>query len=910
MPRFYHLLAAGLLALSATASASAEPARPLVRADEFACFRGLEASQIDYLPALSHKTPQMRLQKLGNSKYDNTDGHDLREVKTEGDYRILVILVNFKDVKFNTSWGDSKELINDMLNGQKFRFQGATGSVNDYYRRVSSGKFNPIFDVAGPVTLSKNEMDYVTTNPDDLMKDEDGNPVMTSGKPTPVYSPGRMVEEAVKLLEDQVDFTQYDSDDDGLVDFVYLFFAGVSATTGGDRIHNIWPHAFTLTSALGAPVEVDGVKVNRYCTSSELGSAHTLAGIGTFCHEFAHVLGLPDNYDTANNNGTASSCFTPGCYSAMDAGYYNNNEHTPPLYSSYEQYSLEWMKPAELSGTGRYTLLPIEARSFGYKVASPANPQEYFLLEARGNSYLDQYLKGHGLLVWHIDFDLEVWDSNKPNNDVNHQRIDVVEADNVKSEGTRDGDTFPGVSGICEFTKGVTPAFKDWKGNTVGYDLRNIRSDFDGTVSFDAKGSAQILPEAELSAPVAKVTAASANSLDIEWLPVENATGYYISVYDANKFDGSLLPYSAYAEGYYFRDLGNVEAVDGVCHATLSDLPANMKCGIMLYAINDLNASRADAPVYASTVDGADFDKAATNVRLFGATEGFTIAEWDAVADADEYQLIVASRAIIDSNDSELCDFTDSALPKGWDASGKYESRKVGNAAPSYALQAPGAYIQSAIYDKPISGISFWACRRYSDPGAQLSIFALDKQGNPSLVTIISDPSNKGEEIMVNMPAEAYGFRFSYNFCVTDLHLYVDDINITFSEGHSDAPAADAVIEYDGNSAKISGLEANQQYVAYVYPVKNGERGAKSNEVFFTPSALEISGVESVTDGLSAADFHIYGQTIQPSDASLSYNIFAADGATVALGCKGAFTLPAKGIYIVTTNGRAIKFVI
>ncbi|MDE6810914.1 MAG: M6 family metalloprotease domain-containing protein, partial [Muribaculaceae bacterium] len=470
MQRFFKYCTAAILGVASALPSSAEPARPTVRPGDFYCFRGMEASDINYLPAETAKRPQLRLQKLGNSKFDNTDGHDLREVKTEGDYRILVILVNFKDIKFSSQWGDSKELINDMLNGENFNFQGATGSVNNYFRRVSSGQFNPIFDVVGPVNLSKNEIEYVTTNPDDVQIGPDGNPILDSDyKPTPVYSPGRMVEEAVKALEGQIDFSQYDSDNDGLVDFVYLFFAGVSATTGGTQANNIWPHAFTLTSAIGAPVQVDGVAVNRYCTSSELGSSHSLAGIGTFCHEFAHVLGLPDFYDTANNNGRPSSCFTPGCYSSMDAGYYNNDEHTPPVYSSYEQYSLEWMKPAALSGTGTYTLLPIEARPFAYQVSSPSNPQEYFLLEARGNSYLDRYLKGHGLLVWHIDFDLKIWDSNKPNNEANHQHIDVVEADNNKTESTRDGDTFPGASGICEFTTGINPTFKDWKGEALGY---------------------------------------------------------------------------------------------------------------------------------------------------------------------------------------------------------------------------------------------------------------------------------------------------------------------------------------------------------------------------------------------------------------------------------------------------------
>lgn len=911
MKRIFHYLSALALGLASSAAVAAEPARPSVQPGDFYCFRGMEASDINYMPAQHSRRPQMRLDKLGNSKFDNSDGHDLREVKTEGDYRILVVLVNFQDIRFSTQWGDYKALIDDMLNGKDFKFQGATGSVNNFFQRVSAGKFNPIFDVAGPVTLSKNEIDYVTSNPDDVLTDENGNPILdSSGKKTPVYPAGRMVEEAVKALENDVDFSQYDSDGDGYVDFIYFFFAGVSATTGGDKVHNIWPHAFTLTSALGAPVEIDGVKVNRYCTSSELGSNKQLAGIGTFCHEFGHVLGLPDFYDTANNDGRPSACFTPGCFSSMDAGYYNNNEHTPPLYSSYEQYSLEWMKPATLSGTGSYTLLPIEARPFAYQVTSKSNPHEYYLLEARGNSYLDRFMLGHGMLVWHIDFNLDIWNSNKPNKDPNHQRVDVVEADNIKTEGTRSGDTFPGAAGICEFTKGVTPAFKDWTGNPLGYDLRQIRSEFDGTISFNANSDSQIAAEAVIAAPTVKVTGATANSIDIEWSALENAKDYYVSVFNADDFNGDLLPYEAYAPGYYFRKLDGVEAKDGIYRTTLSDLPGNMNCGIMLYAANDLNASRQAAPVVVSTVDSSDFAKAATNIRMSTAAEGYVITDWDEVEGADEYELVIATREKGQSTSTSTYDFETSDMPENWSGNGKYDNRKYGVSAPSYALQSPGAYLQSEVFSQPISELTFWACRRYNDKGAEISIFALDKNGVPSLAAVVSDPDNKGEIVKVDMPAESYGFRISYNYSVTDLHLYIDDINVTFTAGHIDTPVADADVEYDGNSANVKGLKENQEYVAYVYPIKEKERGAKSNEYFFKVENLEISGVEGVIDSASSISFATDGLILLPSDSNSSFSIYSIDGTAIALNHKGSFELPSKGIYLISTPGKTLKLIL
>lgn len=897
------------LSLSAAIAfpALADVAKPTVREGDFYCFRGMPEQELNVLPALrSNARPMFRIDKLGNSKFDNTDGHDLREVRTSGDYKVLVVLVEFSDIRFQRQWGDPTEIVNDMLNSDNYTFQGATGSAKDYFQRISQGQFNPQYDVVGPVQVSKKEIDYVTSNPDDTYIDE------ASGKPVTVYPAGRMVEEVVKALEDTIDFTQYDSDNDGYVDFVYLFFAGQGATTGGDRYHNIWPHAFTLNSAIGAPVEVDGVKVNRYCTSSELGSNRKLSGIGTFCHEFSHVLGLPDLYDTANNNGTASKCFSPGSFSNMDAGNYNNSEHTPPFFSVYEQYAMEWMKPAELAGTGNYTMLPVEARPFGYQVISPNNPQEFFILETRGNSFLDQHLKGHGLLVWHIDFDLGIWTRNTVNNIPDHQRIDIVEADNARDESSRNGDPFPGASGICEFTKSITPSFKDWKGSEMGYDLREISSFFDGTVSFVATGKTEMPAEADLAAPAAKIVSASADAIEIEWPAVENATGYFVSVFDSKEFNGSLLPYSAYAEGWYFKNIGTPEVENGVCHAVLDNLAPNASYGIMVYAINDNNASRMEFPVFASTVDGNDFEAASTNLRLAGADSGAVFADWDNVEGADSYELLIVDRVAGNETNEASMAWDDKRVPESWEADGgKFDTRKYGVAAPSYSLQQPGAYLRTPIYDEQISKLSFWACKRYSDEGAVLDIYALDKNGNPTFAHRLDNLTKDGQVYALEMPAGTYGIKYSYNFNVTDLYVYIDDIDITFTTGYTDNVVPEAEIEYNDCFAAIKGLDKSRNYIAYIYPVKNGERGAKSNEVSFIAEKLPLSGVENIADDFAAnVRFRTDGLTIVPSDPSIAYDVYSTDGAAIALGAKGATTIPARGIYIIRAEGRSLKVVL
>ncbi|MDE6217674.1 MAG: M6 family metalloprotease domain-containing protein, partial [Muribaculaceae bacterium] len=484
-------------------------------------------------------------------------------------------LVEFQDQKFALNIGDPKERITEMLNGDNYTFQGAEGSAREFYRYTSAGKFTPKFNVVGPVVCSKNEVEYVTPSEKDYL------PGSTTQE---CYPASRMIEEAVKLVDDEIDFSKYDMDSDGFVDFVYVFFAGRGATTGGNSKTTIWPHAFTLTAGIGAPVELDGVKINRYCCSAETGSKGKLSGIGTFCHEFGHVLGLPDLYDTANN-GQVSKCFTPGSYDCMDAGNYNNSEHTPATFSIYEQYALEWTKPVEITGSANITMIPLAARPFGYKVNTNRAKTEYFMLENRGPIANDYYLEGHGMLAWHIDFNLDAWTRNVPNNLADHQRIDIEEADASPDISSRAGDVFPGTAGVHEFQSFGRPGFCDWDYEGTGYEITEIIRHADGTISFKVTADeGNEMTEARIGTPVAEVVATSATTATLKWQPVDNADSYMVSVYDPSLFDGNLL--KDYVEGYCFKSVGDATTTE------ITGLEPGKHYAAFVYALNEYNASR------------------------------------------------------------------------------------------------------------------------------------------------------------------------------------------------------------------------------------------------------------------------------------------------------------------------------
>ena len=304
----------------------------------------------------------------------------------EGRKHFLVILVEFADVEFTTSQ-DPQAAFTAMLNEHGYSGNGGTGSARDFYYDNSHGYFEPIFDVYGPVQLEKNCSHY------------GGNNFAGSDN-----APEEAVAEGCRALDSEVDFSRYDNDGDGIVDLVFMYYAGYGEADGGAS-STIWPHQWSLSSA-GINLSLDGVKVENYaCTNERVGYGSMqgkMCGIGTACHEFAHAMGLPDFYDTDyDTNGIAAGLFS---FSTMDSGPYNNEGRTPPYFNIEERIMLGWLddtarKPFPKAGV--YTL-PTVDENVAYMTPTE-NEGEYFLYECRGSNGWDAALPAHGLIVYHVD---------------------------------------------------------------------------------------------------------------------------------------------------------------------------------------------------------------------------------------------------------------------------------------------------------------------------------------------------------------------------------------------------------------------------------------------------------------------------------------------------------------------------
>lgn len=370
-----------------------------------------------------------------------------------GSQKVLVILVEFSDVKFQTP--NAHDYFDKQLNARQYTEHELTGSCYDYYSEASSCQFQPQFDCYGPITLPRPQAYYGGN-------DAYGNDLR----------PREMVVEACDILAFQqgINFKQYDNNNDGRVDNVFVYYAGRGEATGGGA-NTIWPHSWSCASLSSKYGEGENaVSLDSYACTNELvvrGNALATDAIGTFCHEFGHVLGLPDLYSTKYSNDA-----TPDSWTLMCSGSYNDDSRTPPTLSSFERGCLGWLTPTVLEEGGTYVLNPdIQKTNQAYLIPT-ANPNEFFLLENRLWERWDSYVPGEGMLVWHIDYNPGIWNANSVNNDGNHQYVDIVEA-HGKNMKYHSWDTFTNGQYFA-LTYTTTPRLADWKGNRTDISLENI----------------------------------------------------------------------------------------------------------------------------------------------------------------------------------------------------------------------------------------------------------------------------------------------------------------------------------------------------------------------------------------------------------------------------------------------------
>ena len=466
----------------------------------------------------------------GNNRRANRVGE--ASASTTGTHKGLVILLQFKDVKFQNP-NFVKEVYRRVFNEPGYSEGGMAGSVRDYFLKQSYNQLTIDFDVVGPYTADFNLEKY-------------GAPVMKDGEVERHDKDATLaIKEAVQkaIQETSLDFSDYDWDGNGEVDQVFIIFAGYSEAQGADE-NCIWPHESHLKgwgyNLAGKDKNGNDVAIDTYGCASELMGTQgaVMDGIGTACHEFSHCLGLPDMYDTDYSGGYGMSY-----WDVMDSGSYLDDSRTPSGYTSYERWFSGWLEPIEINSMTRINnMKPLATTPEAYVLYNDAKEKsingEYYLLENRQLVDFDAKLYGHGMLILHVDYNAYDWEHNKVNDSPNHQQLTIIPADNnfLNTLNSLEGDPWPGRTGNTELTNYSKPAATLFNANVDGQKLMSKAIDnitentTTNTISFVACRPELPIPNMD-QATINEGT----NSFSLTWPTVSGAIGYEVELATIDK---------------------------------------------------------------------------------------------------------------------------------------------------------------------------------------------------------------------------------------------------------------------------------------------------------------------------------------------------------------------------------------
>ena len=385
--------------------------------------------------------------------------HPVKQNRIVGNRNCLVILMSFKDVSFLKLKSEFDALFNE----QDYQVDGAQGSVYDYFLENSYGQLKLHSDIVGPY-ITKHERAYYGTN--DGYGGADKNP----------YD---LFLEAIEAASKDVDFQNYDIDNDGYVDNVHIIFAGYGEEAGAPT-EAIWSHAANFPE-----LSIKGVKIDRYsCTPELRGNRGTgISRIGPCCHEIGHALGAMDYYDTDYTQGGIYE--GTGEWDVMASGSWNNEGITPPHFNPYvKAYNFGWSQVVRLQENGKYTLVPATTyNEVVYRLDTP-NKDDFYLIENRIRTSFDSFLPGEGLMIYHVHPDIEINAQKNMINATDPQMLYPICASshiplptklpssygNINSEGC----PFPGSSQNTSFNSNTTPKAFSWSGDDISFNISNI----------------------------------------------------------------------------------------------------------------------------------------------------------------------------------------------------------------------------------------------------------------------------------------------------------------------------------------------------------------------------------------------------------------------------------------------------
>lgn len=615
------------------------------------------------------------------------------------------------------------------------------------------------------------------------------------------------------------------------VDNIYFFYAGFGEADS-NMADVIWPHSNTLDDGFGYDLKLDGITISRYACSNEIryGSQPLMpVGIGTFVHEFGHVLGLLDHYDTSYNSGRTGV----SAWDTMAAASYNDNQNTPPTFSAFERAELGWLKYDDISFSepGVMSLCELADSNKAYRMIVPdTDGKEFFVFENRQQKSWDETLPGHGMLIWHVDqTDGDLWMKNKINVDGLHQCLDIVEADGIENVGTYDADPFPGTDNITYLD------VKAWTGKSFSLDsvIEN-----DGNVKFILGGTGWKLDDVPLN-----LLEVHGTSIKFTWSRVADAMSYIVSVEDeANN------------------------PLNGYNNLVLSDVDTLVIRGLMpqshytIYLTASAGSYKSDTSVQDVATTEMEFcEMQPQNVHITNVTSTSFTVNWNVMPDADGY-LVTLSEKEFSNPVSEVYDFSEGIdnMPDGWSATSKTLNHALyGESGPSLQL---GNTDDCIMFDHPEAkylNLKFW--QRSQSSKNVLHIEQFNDGEWTEVQSVIG--SSKGET--VNVPFD--------NYCPIRIrmerksgYVVIDDVCVEYCQRQS-KPIDDMTdIPVSGTSYTFYDLDSEKTYGVSVKGDDNGQVSLSSKEIeVLLSDGTGINVIDNGEEGMINQFYNISGMRVQ-----------------------------------------------
>ncbi|MFZ4399844.1 MAG: M6 family metalloprotease domain-containing protein [Bacteroidales bacterium] len=452
--------------------------------------------------SLHYSSVQIQNMKIAWSIYQSESQNTF---PTTGNRNLVCVLIGFTNLSFTKTQAD----FNNLFNQINYTTGGATGSVKEYYLENSYNQFNLTVTVAGPFVAS-HTMAYYGAN--------------TAGQGTD-SAPQELASEAVNLANPTVNFANFDNDNDGSVDGVYIIYAGYGEEAGASS-DAIWSHA----SSIYPSVTLDGKTIGKYSCSPELSgnTGSNITNIGVICHEFGHVLGAPDFYDT--DYATNGEYDGTGDWDLMAGGNWNNGGKTPAHHNAYTKTMVyAWASPTLLSSGSQITLNNAAENSNSFYQYNTTTSNEYFLIENRQQLKFDAYIPGHGMIIYHVDG--TYISEHGMNGTIDHNKINTSSHQGMYPlcanasgnpptiYGTINGGgcSFPGTGNKTTFTDVTTPNSKSWLVANTNKPITSIIENLTNkTVSFAFMGGLSCTPPTT-QATLFTSSSLADNSMTIGW---------------------------------------------------------------------------------------------------------------------------------------------------------------------------------------------------------------------------------------------------------------------------------------------------------------------------------------------------------------------------------------------------------